>query len=95
MQGVGQSVSIIAVAELVAGKVVDVIVVFGKVDASMEIVSQPLAEAVVISLAVMALQVILAPESENQGTAAIAVTLDIGSIVRVRLLGHLHVGQLS
>ena len=82
--------SVIEVAQLVAGEVVEILVVFGKVDSREEIVPEPLAPAVVVSLAVRALEITLAAESQNQSSAAIAVTLAIGMIVRVGLLGHFH-----
>lgn len=79
-------------AELVAGEVVDVIVVLRGIYPSAEVIPKSLAEAVVVRVASAAAKVALASESENQGTAAIAVTLDVGSVVLSGLWGHLHVG---
>jgi len=82
--------SAVSIAELVAGKVVEVIIVLGEIDPRMEVIPKSLAKAVVIGPA-GALQIALAPEAQDQSPAAITVALAIGVIVLVRLLSHLHV----
>lgn len=65
------------VAQLVPGEVVDVFVVLGPIDAGVEIVSQPLAGAVVICVACVAFKIPLPSEAQNLCPASVAKPLDI------------------